>query len=134
MFLALPHPTVHTGLCSSLWEQCDAEPDTTARRVRLPSDSSLASAQRLLHETRCMVQAGSGVAHGRRDHDILHGQVQGVGLTMSCKPMRKKGRTGMTTSGNLQKWTFCTLSACSEKQGEFPTDRMPSFQVFLFRA
>lgn len=31
--LALPHPTVHVGLCSVLWEQCDEDPDAIARRV-----------------------------------------------------------------------------------------------------
>ena len=56
------------------------------------------------------------------------------GMTLSCEPIREKRRTGMTTSGILQNWTFSALSALSEKQGEFPIERMSSFQFFLFRA
>ena len=36
-----------------------------------------------------------------------------VTMTLSCKPMREKGRTGMMTSIILQKRTFSALSAFS---------------------
>ena len=65
-------------------------------------------------------------------HDRI--RVDDDNMTLSCKPMHKKGRAGITTSGILQKWTFSALSAFSEeRQGEFPTERMLSFQFFARR-
>ena len=62
------------------------------------------------------------------------GRTRREDMTLSCKPKREKGGTGVMTSRILQKWTFSALSAFSEKQGKFPTKRMLSFQFFLFRA